>query len=431
MKAYKEKERSRIMVRFFLYGIPLFIVLYIVTSSLFSSPHVYYSQETSASSSPNSPREEPVSSLSIATSSSQVAHIKTPQYVKGIYMSSWVAGTPSVRARIEDLLDTTELNTVLIDVKDSSGVITFEIEDKELAKISVVETRIKDVYELIDTLHKKNVYIIARVAVFQDPGQVKLHPEDAVKSKKTGGAWKDRSGLAWIDPGSKRQWEYTARVAEYAYSIGFDEIGFDYIRFPSDGALSDMVFPYSEGKNKEAVVSEFFAYMGARMKEKGIPSSADIFGLTTMNNDDLGIGQKLEPALQAFDYVSPMTYPSHYAMNAFRDFTNPNAHPYETIKLSYEAALRKIDILAKKESTTQEVIGTSTKMVLNEVLYADKKVLYKNKLRPFLQDFSLGQPPYGVREVRAQIKALEDLGIYSYLLWDAKNKYTKGAFAAE
>lgn len=431
---HNEKEQGKRPAgsrELFMFVIALFLVLAMSLSAyaLFSKGNVSHYSFHHMSEAKEGAAEEVASESGASSTPPNVLHLRTPEHVKGIYMSSWVAGTPSVRARIEKILDTTEVNAVVIDVKDSSGVITFEIEDKELAAESVIEKRIPDIHELIDTLHKKNVYLIARVAVFQDPGQVKLHPERAVQSKKTGVAWKDRKGLAWIDTGSREHWEYIARVSEYAYSIGFDEIGFDYIRFPTDGDLSDMVFPVSgQAPNKEKIVTEFFAFIGEKMREKGIPSSADIFGLTVMAGDDLGIGQRFEAALHHFDYVSPMTYPSHYANNAFSTFTNPNAHPYETIKQSYIFAFEKIDALARKEATQLQTVGTSTKGVVDEASYTEKKEKYIAKLRPFLQDFSMGVT-YGREEVRDQIRALEELGIHSWLLWDPKNKYTVEALS--
>ena len=276
-------------------------------------------------------------------------HIKTPEKVKGVYMSSWVAGTPEIRKRLIDLIESTEINTVLIDVKDSSGVVVFDILDEDLKKEAVIEERIKNVDELIKTLHEKNIYIIGRVAVFQDPGAAKKFPERAIKSKKTGGLWKDNKGLAWTDAGSQAQWEYNLQVAKYAYGVGFDEIGFDYIRFPSDGNISDMDLPFSFGKDKVKVVSDFFAFMGEEMRKEGIPSSADVFGLTTSYSDGMGIGQTLEPALIAFDYVSPMSYPSHFGAG-YKNIKNPDASPYLTILESYKDALYKIDKMAKLEN---------------------------------------------------------------------------------
>lgn len=350
-------------------------------------------------------------------------HIKTPEVVRGVYMSSWVAGVPELRSKIINLIDTTELNAVVIDVKDSSGTISFPIPGEEFAHTNGEEIRIRDIEALIKELHSKDIYIIGRVAVFQDTVRSNSHSELAITSKATGKVWKDNSRLAWIDPAAEQQWKYVEKIGKYAYSLGFDEINLDYVRYPSDGKLSDMRMPVSaQGvETKEQVITRFFEYIGLRFRESGIPTSVDIFGLTTMRNDDLGIGQKLEAALRNFDYVAPMTYPSHYG-EVFTTFSNPNAHPGLTITESYKAALKKIEKMSAEESV-EVVDGTAQK---NELLFSQRKAEYVSKLRPWYQDFSYGYP-YGVKEVRDQIDAGTKLGIHSFLLWNPKNVYTKDA----
>lgn len=368
-------------------------------------------------------KEETSSETSAPVVTQKDIHIKTPEVVRGVYMSSWVAGVPELRGKIINLIETTELNAVVIDVKDSSGTISFPIPGEEFLGTTGDEVRIRDIEVLIEELHSKNIYIIGRIAVFQDTVRSNSHPDLAITSKATGKVWKDNSRLAWIDPAAEQQWKYVERIGKYAYSLGFDEINLDYVRYPSDGKLSDMRMPVSAkgAETKEQVVTRFFEYIGPAFKESSIPTSVDIFGLTTMRNDDLGIGQKLEAALRNFDYVAPMTYPSHYG-EVFKTFSNPNAHPGLTISESYMAALRKIEKMSLEEST-QEIDGVTQK---DEVLFAERKAGYVSKLRPWYQDFSYGYP-YGVKEVRDQIDAGAKLGIHSFLLWNPKNVYTKDA----
>jgi hypothetical protein len=365
-------------------------------------------------------------SISEALSTLKVFHLEIPETVRGVYVSSWVIGTPSVRDKFYKTFEDTNLNAVLIDVKDSSGVVTFDITDQKLKNESIIENRIRDIEGVIDYFHKKNIYVIGRIAVFQDPGAAKRYPERAVKSKKSGSLWKDNKGLTWIDAGNKDQWKYIEDVATYAYSIGFDEINFDYIRFPSDGILRDMYLPNSEGQEKNKVVSSFFNYIGEAMKAKNIPTSADIFGQTTSDDTGMGIGQTLQAALRSFDYVSPMSYPSHYVKN-YHNIKDPDSNPYQTIRLSYQDALMRIDKMAKEESSTETKVGTTTNITIDEVKYNAQKELYIKKLRPFLQDFTL-HFEYGRKEVQDQIKALNELGIKSFLMWNPSSRYTKEAY---
>lgn len=333
---------------------------------------------------------------------SPAIHVKTPDPVKAIYMSSWVAGTPSVRERVIGIVNHTEANSLMIDIKDYSGRISYQVNDPELQKIGSVEERIRDIRELIARLHKENIYVIGRIAVFQDPYFVKIHPELAVKSKRYGGAWKDRKGIAWLDASSKEVWDYAVAIAKDAHEVGFDEINFDYIRFPSDGDIQDMAFPISGTRPKPEVIKEFFAYLDSHMKTAGITTSADIFGMTTTATDDLNIGQVLENALPYFDYIAPMVYPSHYP-DGFHGWANPNAHPYELIQY------------VMKSGVDRAISASTTPL----------------KLRPWLQDFSMGSPTYGKKEVEDQIQAVYDVGLTSWMLWDPGNKYKGGALLKE
>lgn len=333
-----------------------------------------------------------------------MVHIEIPHAVKAAYMSSCVASTPSFRDHVIGIANKTEINSLVIDIKDSSGILSYEPDDRSLRQEDDGKERcdIENIRALIKRLHDDNIYTIGRIAVFQDPYFVKMHPELAVQSKKTGKAWKDRKGITWIDAGSQEMWDYTIAIAKDAYSQGFDEINFDYIRFPSDGNIQDMAFPVSSTTPKTVVMRSFFEYLSREMKTAGIPTSADVFGMTTTVEDDLNIGQELSAALENFDYVAPMVYPSHYP-KGFNGWSNPNAHPYELI---------------------QFVMGTA-------VSRANEMGSVSLKLRPWLQDFSIGYPEYGKAEVEAQIKALYDVGLTSWMLWDPSNKYAGGALLPE
>lgn len=328
-------------------------------------------------------------------------HVKTPDQVKGVYMTSWVAGTPSLRASVVNVAEETEINTIVIDIKDDTGRVSYEVKDPELKKIGSEEVRIKDLRQFIAKLHEKNIYVIGRVASFQDPYMVKLHPEIAVKRASDGKVWRDKKGISWIDAGAREQWDYLVALGKDAYNAGFDEVQFDYIRFPSDGNMEDISYPYSENKTKHEVIKSFFAYISSNLKPTGMKISADLFGMTTTNPDDLGIGQLIEDAFPNFDYISPMVYPSHYPPG-FHGYKNVNAVPYEIVKISLDSAVSRLkNYNATVASTTVQI-------------------------RPWLQDNDY-PVPYTAEMVRKQIQATYDAGLNSWMLWDAANRYTMAA----
>jgi hypothetical protein len=354
-------------------------------------------------------RTSQVAASTVAPRKPVITHLKTPNPLKAIYMTSWVAGTSEWRAQLVRLIEETEINAVVIDIKDYTGRVAIAVDDPELQEIGSSEVRIPDVREFLALLHSKGIYTIARIAVFQDPYFVKKYPELAVKRASDHTvAWKDRKGISWVDVGATQMWEYAVALGKEAYAAGFDELNYDYIRFPSDGDMNDIYYPFSEEKirkdpsvGKARVLRNFFGYLYDHLHDSGAVLSVDLFGMTTTNSDDLGIGQVLEYALPYFDYIAPMVYPSHYP-NGFIGLSNPAAHPYEVIKHSMDAAVLR----AQKASTTAL------------------------KIRPWLQDFDLGAD-YTADMVRAQMQATYDAGLTSWMLWDPANRYTRSALLNE
>lgn len=374
-----------------------------------------------------------------------VAHVVTPDSVRGIYMTQCVVGTPSFRDKLVKLIDETELNTVVIDVKDYSGKIGYDTDNPKLKSAISKTCGATDIETFIKTLHDKNIYVVGRITVFQDPFYSKEHPELAVKfANPKGAVWKDHKGLSFIDVGAKPYWDYIIELSRESYAKGFDEINYDYVRFPSDGPMENIHFDWAGTKPKQEVLEEFFAYLSKEMKDttkypsgKAPVISADLFGMTTTNTDDLNIGQVLERTLPYFDYVMPMVYPSHYP-SGFNGWKNPNAEPYDLIHFVLKTAVSRteatssvIQILGSESLFAAKIVpatattATTTKQV--ESGFYTKPAYDKNKIRPWLQDFSLGTPAYGAAEVRAQIKATNDVGLNSWVLWDAGNTYTRGA----
>ncbi len=348
-----------------------------------------------------------------------VSHLKTPEELKAIYMTACVASTVSFKSDLVNLIEETELNTIVIDIKDFSGTISY---DSGLEGDGGPGCRAKDLPEFVNFLHEKGIYTIARITVFQDPFYANLHPELAVKKESNGTIWQDYKGINFIDVGAKPYWDYIIDLAKKTHQIGFDEINFDYVRFPSDGNMKDIYYPFSEkiisedsllGKAK--ALEEFFKYLDAQIskynqdQEFPMITSADLFGMVTTNTDDLNIGQVLERALPYFDYVAPMVYPSHYPSH-FNGWANPNTVPYELIYFVMSEAVKKVETLKTATSTPEEL----------------REKLSKEQLRPWLQDFDYGGN-YDVKEVKDQIQGTYDAGLDSWMLWSPSNRYTRGA----
>ncbi|MBP2018509.1 hypothetical protein J2Z79_001924 [Symbiobacterium terraclitae] len=320
--------------------------------------------------------------------------------VKGVYLTAWNAANPAFLEGILGLIDRTELNALVVDVKDDSGRVTIATDEATAVAAGAVVPFLPDPRAFTDGLHARGIYAIARIVVFKDPIVAPAHPDWAVHHA-SGGIWRDWNGVAWLNPYSREAWDYVIRVARAAAEAGFDEIQFDYVRFPTDGDLSATRYPGADGRPYEQVVADFLAHARAELAPLGVLVSADVFGLVTSARDDMGIGQRLEESAGAVDYLSPMLYPSHYERGNL-GLPNPNAMPYETVFRSLEDARERIAAAGLSERTA---------------------------VRPWLQDFSLGHT-YGPAEVRAQIQATYDAGYSSWLLWNAANVYTEAALVA-
>lgn len=346
-----------------------------------------------------------IATSTIATTTVQIAtttpvfvvtHISTPQPVKAAYFTSWAAGTPSFKKSMFALIDGTELNSLVIDIKDYSGRVSFPMENKEVVDMGSVQDRIPGIREMIGKLHEKGIYVIGRVAVFQDPFVVKVHPEWAVIDKRTGKQWKDSGGSYWADPTNKNVWDYTVAIAKEAYAIGFDEINFDYVRFPSDGSVKTALYSSMPASTTKAeALKQFFSYVHEELSPLGIVTSADVFGQTTSDKGDMGIGQYFENVLPYFDYVCPMVYPSHY-ISGFLNYTKPAEHPYAIVKYEMDSAVAR-------------AIAASSS---------------PDKIRPWLQAFDLGAI-YTPAMVHTQMQATADAGANGWLLWNAGSVYKR------
>jgi hypothetical protein len=337
-----------------------------------------------------------------------VTHMETPDAVHGIYVSSYGAGSEKIMKRVYELIDNYHINAVVIDVKDATGKLSYIPIDPELVSIGVGEKRIIDIKQLIDTLHKKHVYVIGRVQTFEDPFLAKTKPELSLKKEGTDTNWTDQKGIGWVRANSTEVYDYNIRIALDAHSQGFDEINFDYVRFPTDGAVNAVDLS-SFKKSKAETIEDFFKYLDQNLRSKGVKISADVFGLTVSVKGDMGIGQEINRVAPHVDYISPMIYPSHFGKGNY-GYENPAKYPYEVILRALNDGVEKISRSMTPGSATS-TIATSTK---SEV---------KTKMRPWLQVFSIGGVTYDAAKVTLQIKAASDAGVNSWLLWDPKNTY--------
>lgn len=324
--------------------------------------------------------------------------VKKPQFVRGIHLTPWIAGSKKAREKIRTLLSETELNTVVIAIKEYEGEVY--IHGVPLAtKHKLFVNAIPDLKEYLAQLKKEGIYTIARIVVFKDNSLPRKRTELAVK-RTDGSLWTDHRRISWTDPYNKEVWEYNFSIATQAVALGFEEIQFDYIRYPSDGDTKQCRYSYTQHNSSSASknLDNFLEEASKRIKPLGANVSIDIFGLTPSVKHDMGIGQKIVELTQWVDYVSPMVYPSHYAKGEY-GFPEPNREPYKVVYKTITDANKRLGDLCIR-------------------------------LRPYLQDFSLGYK-YGPREVRAQIQACEDAGIYEWLLWNPNCNYTRTALKSK
>jgi hypothetical protein len=370
-----------------------------------------------------------------------VEHVPLPLPTKTIYMTSCVVGTHDFRDRLVAFIDDTEINSVIIDIKDYSGTISFPPRhDSWKPAWASAKCGAGDMEEFIATLHSKNIYVIGRITVFQDPFYTAKHPELAVKKADGVSIWKDNKGLSFIDVGAQPYWDHLVDLSVDAYAIGFDELNYDYVRYPSDGPMDNISFPQSYatpyGKDKQANLEAFFKYLNEKLddetlfaefnhtntgKASSTPyTSVDLFGMTTTNYDDLSIGQVIERAAPYFDFVAPMVYPSHYP-KSFLGLGNPNDYPYKVVNYAIQSGVnRMLSSTTPMQGFLHERIGTSTPAVYTKPIYT------ADKLRTWIQDFDYGGD-YDATDVSNQIQASVDAGVNSWMLWAPSNIYTKAA----
>lgn len=325
-----------------------------------------------------------------------------PHAVKAAYLTYYGVADRGIRGRVLDLVARTELNAVVIDVKGDRGFILYPT-DVPLAREAGAQGPVvmREVEALIADLKARGVYTIARIVTFKDNVLAHHRPDLAVIDTRTGQPWIDNEKLAWVDPFREEAWAYNIAIAREAVARGFDEVQFDYVRFPTDGRLGAARFARpSTRETRVPAIAGFLARARRELGPTGAFVAADVFGYTAFNENDTDIGQRLEELAPHLDYLCPMVYPSGYHVG-IPGVRNPLSNPYR-------------------------VVHESVRLTRQRALPAGVRV------RPWLQDFrdyAFDRRPFGPQEVRAQIRGAEEAGAAGWMLWNPRNDYTAGALA--
>lgn len=328
---------------------------------------------------------------------------RIPVKVKGIYISSYVAGTQAMVDNLIAEIDRTEINTLVIDLKDDFGRVACEMDSPLVNEVGSVKVYIRDIENLMKKLDDHDIYTIARIPAFRDDWLGEHKPEWCIQ-KADGTVFRDRGGNAWVNPYKQEAWDYLVEISTEAKKLGFDEVQFDYVRFCTEKGMQEVVFDEADvqGRSRTDIICEFMAYAYEKLKQEGLFVSADVFGAiinSGVNADS--VGQIYGEMAKHMDYISPMIYPSHYADGNY-GIDHPDMRPYETISAALADSRKELYFAGLDGSHIAEV-------------------------RPWLQDFTASwlanYIPYGGPEVRKQIQATYDAGYDEWLLWDASCKY--------
>ena len=327
--------------------------------------------------------------------------VPTPDPVRGLYVNRWAA-LGNKMWQLIDVAKSTEVNALVIDVKDDRGLVLYRSRvplAREIGADTVMPMSAARVRAVLDTMRANGVYPIARIVVVKDPLLASRKLEWAIRRRDDPAKpWLDKNGKPWLDAHQQGPWRYAADLAREAVDLGFSEVQFDYIRFPDEKRLvREAVFPLSAGRTRAQVIRDQLAFARQQLAPLGVPFTGDVFGLTTSDTTDMGIGQRWESFIDRLDVVLPMTYPSHYAPGSYH-LASPNARPYEVIARAMSDAKRR----------SAGVAGAA-------------------RVVPWYQDFTLGAPRYGAPQLRAQMKGGYDNGVRSWMLWNPRSVYTLSA----
>lgn len=344
---------------------------------------------------------------------------RTPVKVKGIYVSAYVAGMDDLMDEIIAQIDQTELNAVVIDVKDDNGRVTFAMDSPSAQAIGACVNYIPDIKVLVDKLKEHDIYLIARIPAFRDPYLAEARP-DWCCTLADGSVFRDKNKLAWVNPYKKEVWNYLVEIGKMAGEAGFDEIQFDYIRFCTEKGMQNVIFDEAdtEGKSRQEIILEFVQYAYDQLTQEGLFVSADVFGVVMNGGSDaFYVGQDYGKMASSLDYICPMIYPSHYGDGYF-GIAHPDMQPYPTI-----AAALAVSKAALAQETASSAAGAGSKDNVGNAAGKQHQAI----VRPWLQDFTASylkhHIAYGPQQVKEQIQAVYDAGYEEWILWDAKVTY--------
>ena len=412
------------------------------------------SENAAAAAGENGGSQTPDSAQSAALEDVQSAQQEERPAVKGIYVTGPMAGTANMDDLIA-LVDETELNALVIDIKNDEGYVVCEMDSPTVSEIGAVKRYVRDMPGLIQKCKEKGIYLIARIVSFKDPLLAEAKPDWSLHLAD-GSIFRDKDGLAWVNPYEEAVWDYLVEVALEAAEMGFDEIQFDYIRFSTDKGMKEVDFgPGAAERSKEDVVADFTAYACEKLHEAGVAVSADVYGVVIDSEVDQQIvGQNYLRMSQHLDYICPMVYPSHYGPYNY-DIPVPDAQPYDTVKAAMQASKKVMAGMETEEDaddgdmTVAAVSGNSGGSVAGdsdtaktpdpaeqqpsltdaEIAALEPMEDIRAGVRPWLQDFTAswvtGHITYGPQQIRDQIQAVYDAGYDEWILWNAANRYTR------
>jgi hypothetical protein len=314
--------------------------------------------------------------------------------LRGLYLNRFAAQSARKMRHLFRIADSTEINAFVIDMKDEFGL-NYRSQNPDLARNAGGDRgHVHDVKALVDSVKAHGLVPIARIVAFKDPVAAQINPDWTIR-REDGSIWNDKEGLAWVNAQNPKVWEYNLAVAEELVGLGFEEIQWDYIRFPEPyKSLPKQVFPGSTMSKPEAL-GAFLKLARERLNKVGVRSTADIFGLVTTVRGALEVGQWWEKISPNVDVVLPMVYPSHYPRGAF-GIERPNEEPYQIVKIALDSA-----------RTRDEKLG----------------IAKAEHVRPWIQAFTLREPRYGPEQIKAQKQAAYDAGYHGWVLWSPGSLY--------
>lgn len=316
-----------------------------------------------------------------------------PFVAKGVYMPFGLFSNPQRVRAILDLVQQTELNTIVVDMKSDRGRLAYASAVPLAQQVGAPQTGPTDIVGLVREAHRRGIYIVARLVVFKDEPLAVAHPEWAAR-RADGTLWRDQENLGWANPFRQEVQEYNIAIAKEVAGLGFDEVQFDYVRFPSDGDIHNIVYEEENtADTRRAAIEAFMSRLEAELRPYAVFTSADVFGLVPWVDGEMGIGQQMENIAPYVDYLCPMVYPSTFAPWSMQ-FENPALHPYDVVFRSVVQARSRTDTL----------------------------------IRPWLQHYSLYGVTYGPDEYLAQRRATEAAGGIGWTYWNAGGKYASSIF---